>query len=502
MKLGPYNLDQVHCGYVPGVLRAVPTESVHMVCTSPPYWGLRVYEGVEAQGWADGSRCCLGLEETPEIYVDHMLEVFREVHRVLRHDGTLWLNMGDCYATGAGKVGNCPGGGKQGENWKGAPTQPNRMPIPGLKTKDLVGMPWRLALALQADGAASPSTMAVVERVRSALLADFETWEAVPDRTRGEIERLDKEWEGAHEGAWYLRADVIWHKPSPMPESASDRPTKAHEYVFLLSKSAKYFYDAHAIREPSSWNSHPRGNGANPKAKEPAGWDTGPGNHQGKAGRYPSKAARDVERAFNRRRKTSPGPRQNESFSAAVTEVLPFRNKRSVWRIPVTPCKAAHFATFPPGLVLPMVRAGTSEKGVCGACGAPWRRVLAHKTPLPREEVEGTKYSGAGERVAGNRIRESTKGARAAGGDHDNPFPAPEHKGWELSCRCRLFQDLKPAPAIVLDPFAGSGTAVAVAMGLGRRALGFEASAEYVEKIVPARIAGILAKKALFKDDE
>lgn len=441
-KLGPYDLDQVHQGYVPGVLSPVPTESVHCVVTSPPYWDLRVYDGAEAQEWSDGSRSCLGLEEDPGAYVDHMLEVFREVHRVLRSDGTLWLNMGDCHMKKPyGKAG-AGAGDREAHLYRDLV----------LKKKDLAGMPWRIALALQSEG-------------------------------------------------WYLRRDIIWHKPSAMPESPDDRPTTDHEYVFILSKSEKYFYDPFAIREPSSWNSHPRGSGVNPKAKEPASWDTGSGGHRGKEGRYPSSAARQIERAFVRKRKTAPGPKQNESFSAAVSEVLPYRNKRSVWKIPTTPCKAAHFATFPPGLVIPMVRAGTSEKGVCGACGAPWRRVLA-KTPTPREEVEGTKYSGAGERVAGSRIRESTKGARAAGGNHDNPFPPPEHVGWEPGCPCQLFRDLPLEKAVVLDPFAGTGTTIAVAIGLGRRGLGFEASANYVEKIVPDRIAGVLGKKALFKDAE
>ena len=151
----------------------------------------------------------LGLEPTPELYVEHMVEVFREVKRVLRDDGTLWMNMGDSYATGAGKVGECPGGGEQGERWKagrgthtaensgrprlaamGPMTQPNRLPLPGLKPKDLVGIPWRLAFALQADG-------------------------------------------------WWLRSDIIWAKPNPMPESVTDRPTKAHEYLFLLAKSGE-----------------------------------------------------------------------------------------------------------------------------------------------------------------------------------------------------------------------------------------------------------------------
>lgn len=450
MNLGPYELDQVHQGYIPGALRHMPECSVHCVITSPPYWGLRVYDDVEPQDWADGSRCCLGLEETPEAYLEHMLECFRAVHRVLRYDGTLWLNMGDSYITNAHGYGDT-----HDPKWPNARDRkvdrcPNRQFNHGLKHKDLVGMPWRVALALQADG-------------------------------------------------WYLRSDIIWQKPSPMPESANDRPTKSHEYVFLLSKSEKYFYDAFAIREPSSQNSHPRGNGVNPKAKEPAGWDTGPGGHHGKEGQFPSSKSKEIERAFNRKRKTEPRRKQNESFSSAVSEVLPFRNRRTVWRIASSPCKAAHFATFPPKLIIPMIKAGTSEKGVCFACGAPFARII-RKTPPPREDVAGTKYSGAEERVAGGRIRESTKGARAAGGDHDNPFDQPEHLGWEPTCGCQLFRDFDPGPAIVLDPFAGSGTTIAVAKGLGRQALGFDASGEYVRTIVPERKKSIASKPSIFEE--
>src|SRR5262245_47420632 len=186
------------------VLRTLPAESVNCVVTSPPYWGLRDY-GVAGQ---------IGLEETYSDYIDKMVGVFEAVRRILRKDGTVWLNLGDSYATGAGAVGECPGGGEQGARWRGdgskrdyglgPMTQPNRMPQAGLKPKDLTGIPWRVAFALQADG-------------------------------------------------WYLRQDIIWSKPNPMPESVRDRCTKAHEYLFLLSKSERYYYDAEAIAEPATY---------------------------------------------------------------------------------------------------------------------------------------------------------------------------------------------------------------------------------------------------------
>jgi len=175
------------------VMNGMEAGAVHCCVTSPPYWGLRDY----------GSDGQIGLEETPEEYVDKMVEVFRAVRRVLRDDGTLWLNLGDSYATSGGAVGRCPGGGEQGERFLRQGhinTQPNRMPIPGLKPKDLVGIPWRVAFALQVDG-------------------------------------------------WYLRSDIIWAKSNPMPESVRDRPTKSHEHIFLLTKQKKYYYDHEAIKE-------------------------------------------------------------------------------------------------------------------------------------------------------------------------------------------------------------------------------------------------------------
>lgn len=361
-------------------------ESVNCVVTSPPYWGLRDYK-VAGQ---------IGLERTPTEYLVEMVAVFREVKRVLRRDGTLWMNMGDCYATGAGKVGECPGGGERGARWAGdvdrlrdakrgyrgerlangrgdqpavlrvktratrdgshegkhtamaamgPMTQPNRMPIEGLKPKDLVGMPWRLAFALQADG-------------------------------------------------WYLRSDIIWSKPNPMPESIKDRPTKAHEYIFLLAKSERYFYDADAIMEKVTGNAHARGHGVNPKARTvPTGWDTskGDGGHGNihREGRRPKAwdndmgSNRTIVAGYGRRPPKEQGrdeqglkmserfgrgagwrAKQNESFSASVNETVDRRNKRSVWEVPTQAYPDAHFATFPEALVVPCILAGCPVGGI------------------------------------------------------------------------------------------------------------------------------------------
>lgn len=260
----------------------IRSDSVQCIVTSPPFWGLRDYN----------ARGQIGLERTPEEYVEKMVQVFREVWRVLRKDGTVWLNLGDSYATGAGKVGDCPGGGEQGERWKGhrgirvsgkqeyvskamGPLiQPNRLPIAGLKPKDLVGIPWRVAFALQADG-------------------------------------------------WWLRMDNIWAKPNPMPESVTDRPTKSHEYVFLLSKSERYFYDAEAIKE------------------EAEDW----GTRDRSRNKYQSDLAMNAKRSL--------------SLGADCNQAQTGRNKRSVWTIATQPWSGAHFATFPEKLVEPCILAGS-----------------------------------------------------------------------------------------------------------------------------------------------
>jgi len=361
------------------VLAGMAAGSVHCVVTSPPYWGLRDY-GFEGQ---------IGLEPTPEEFVAKLVAVFREIRRVLRADGTCWINMGDCYATGAGKVGNCPGGGERGARWRGdvdrvrdakrgyrgsrnghegkhgygeggggvGPiTQPNRMPIVGLKPKDLVGIPWRLAFALQADG-------------------------------------------------WWLRQDIIWSKPGVMPESVRDRCTKSHEYIFLLSKSRRYYFDADAISEPAATAADaPRNR-----------WDREEGVPPGRT------AQKRVGRSGNKERKPSSArgvPTHGESgTNGAVAGSVPWegdrRNKRSVWTVATVPSAEDHFASYPPKLIEPCILAGC------------------------------------------------------------------------------------PVGGVVLDPFAGTGTTLAVAIKHGRRAIGIDGSAKYVA-IAKRRVARALEEIALF----
>jgi len=286
-------------------LRTLEHESVNCCVTSPPYWGLRDY-GIEGQ---------LGLERTPDEYVAKMVEGFREVRRVLRRDATLWLNLGDCYATKPFYDGDTiDPKWKQARN-RGRNNGPNRQPIDGLKHKDVVGVPWILALALRADG-------------------------------------------------WWLRQAMPWIKRNAMPESADDRPTTQCEYIFLLAKSARYFYNADAVMMPTSGTAHARGSGVNPKAKIP-----GPN----------SRIYQDRDTSHPPARKN----RQNESFSAAVKSLVDERQRRSYdwfvdsWEGMLTdelgyplamvvnsaPYPGAHFATFPPKLVEPCILAECPEGG-------------------------------------------------------------------------------------------------------------------------------------------
>jgi DNA modification methylase len=260
----------VHIGDCLESLRAMPERSVNCCVTSPPYWGLRDY-GVSGQ---------LGLEPTPEAYVAKMVEVFREVRRVLRDDGTLWLNLGDSYNTSGTRQGNGLGG-MHGDGEGTSHRAGYRGAFVGLKQKDLVGIPWRVAFALQADG-------------------------------------------------WWLRQDIIWAKPNPMPESVTDRCTKSHEYVFLMAKSERYFYDADAVKEPF--------------ADERMG---NPGKYQWTYG----DGAHGNRQAIGQSDWNANGEKTG-------------RNRRSVWQISTRPYKGAHFATFPPALIEPCIKAGCPVGGV------------------------------------------------------------------------------------------------------------------------------------------
>jgi len=246
----------------------MPDESVHCCVTSPPYWGLRDY-GVDGQ---------IGLEETPDEWCARLVEVFCEVKRVLRVDGTFWVNVGDAYTSG-GRVGHGTRVGYKQQTNRGMNgiNDPVRPPQPdGLKPKDLIGQPWLLAFALRQDGCADWKAVQTIEKVRNELLDAYD--HSPPDRVMAVIERLDAEYREAKGNSWYLRSEIIWDKMNPMPESVTDRPTKAHEQIFLLSKSPRYFYDADALREEYGPDSLARvGRGRSDSHKWANG---GPGNSE------------------------------------------------------------------------------------------------------------------------------------------------------------------------------------------------------------------------------
>ena len=299
----------IHQGDALDRLREMADNRVHCVVTSPPYWNLRDY-GMPGQ---------IGLEPTVEAYLERMVDVFREVRRVLRKDGTLWLNMGDGYAND-GKWGGHTGG-KHVKALHDSPIGRNKR-YTGLTPKDLIWMPWRLALAVQADG-------------------------------------------------WYLRQDIIWFKPNAMPESTTDRCTKAHEYLFLLTKSPKYHYDAEAIKEPVLGASLERqaagvkfgGNNLCPDTRLQSGKEWVPRTNRDNFTREGSKR----EQAIPGQSVGTHRPERKDSDYSLVT-----RNKRSVWTVPTEPYKEAHFATFPQKLVEPCILAGCPTGGMvldpfCGA---------------------------------------------------------------------------------------------------------------------------------------
>jgi DNA modification methylase len=366
------------------VLRTLPADSVHCCVTSPPYYGLRDY-GVAGQ---------IGLEATPDAYIAQMVEVFRLVRRVLRDDGTVWLNLGDSYNAnqGAGFDTNRDGGAR-----KAAAASPKV--FTGLAPKQLLMMPARVALALQADG-------------------------------------------------WWLRSDIIWHKPNPMPESVTDRPTSAHEHVFLLAKSPRYFWDAAAIAEPATNGERFHG-----------GYDGGGPNER-------TTIANGRGRADN---------------------TVATRSSRNVWTIATAPYSDAHFATFPPELAERCIKAGTSERGCCAACGAPWVRQV-------ERSVAFTSGSGRAGNVPAGKYNGTEQATSGAYDIRMGPSVTAQTTGWSPSCTCAA----ACVPAVVLDPFGGAGTVGLVADRLQRDAVMIELNPAYAEMAERRlhRDAGLFAEVA------
>lgn len=364
------NID-IRCGDVRKELRKLPAQSVHCVVTSPPYWKLRDY-GFEGQ---------LGLEPTPKEFIRNLVKVFRQIRRVLRDDGTLWVNMGDSHVT-------------------------SRLDERGFPLKGKMMMPFRLAIALQDDG-------------------------------------------------WIMRQDIVWHKIQPQPETLTDRPTTAHEYFFLFSKSDRYYYDLEAIAEPCSPNTHARSAAAkslrpsdvrdrgsvNPKARLtiPRGWATGDGH---------------VRSALEHSRRGPLSPKQNASFSEANTSNVETRNKRSVWpchtdRMDLklcTNCHAVYDGVTFKALRETRVNVGGHSKvtTICGKCDAEdaW---FSHYAAFGAKWIEPAILAGC------------------------------------------------PEGGTVLDPFAGTGTTCGVAVAHLRKAIGIEGSRHYVA-LIPARVEQVVRK--------
>ena len=440
-------------------LAELPDESVHFVMTSPPYWNLRSYKG------GDGM---IGLEPTFDAHLENLVAVFREVRRVLRSDGTLWLNYGDAYASGSNR--SVTDSASKQATYGGNVVRKGATEY-GLKPKDLMMMPARVAWALQADG-------------------------------------------------WWLRSEIIWHKSNPMPESTRDRPASAHEKVFLLSKSGDtlfwthsrkhgvrtkpepdyywrnrkthvetdvappnwrelvdeddkriwarinrwcghdYFYDSEAVRVPMADSSISR------LAQNIDGQVGSKRAHEGRKSNGNMKAVGGKQRGHERRHDGF-----NDRWDAMTKDEQQSggANLRNVWKIATHSFSEAHFATFPPALVEPCIKAGTSEHGVCGQCGAPWaREVVASGGTIGQawHDHKSDKISG----------HSQTKHSLARVDIGQGKY-ARETIGWSASCN----HDAPTVPATILDPFGGAGTVGLVADRFQRDAILIEISPDYAK---------------------
>jgi DNA modification methylase len=447
-------------------LQDIPDNSIHCCVTSPPYWGLRDYQTAK---WEGGDPDCdhkigrfttavsakqkstlgsgekqatevcpkcgavriddqIGLEKTPQEFVSALIEVFREVRRVLRSDGVCFVNLGDSYASAwpcsrRSVIGN--GSLENGKRENRAPRMPD-----GLKEKDLCGIPWRVAFALQDDG----------WWLRQDII-----W---AKGVSGQDDLTDQVKEAAEKAG--CKQDVVdaivenlnlFHG-NPMPASVKDRCSTSHEYFFLLTKSARYFYDQQAIIEECC---------------------SSPSDLR--------KMVEQKDRIDAKHFHVDPGAQAAASSKTNIGNKRAVgnpdgRNRRSVWAVPTQPFRGAHFAPFPTRLIMPAIKAGTSEKGCCPECGAPWVRIVTRE---PSDwEIR---------KAAGEAMRHGLQGATAcqAGG-----FKTPKVLGsdWKPGCSCDAGE---PIPCTVLDPFFGAGTTAVVSYSLGRSCMGTELSPEYAK---------------------
>ena len=435
----------------------LPDESVQMVVTSPPYWGLRKYAGEQDLIW-DGDKDCrhewitertarpnssggkpsetnpyakkrsthgvdnysefaeytdratytntcslcgawkgaYGLEPTPEMYVQHTVEILRELRRVLRKDGCVFWNIGDTYWGGKGSsarhdhnLEQRKAEGRTFQKWEY--TYDQEVPQDGkhniLKPKDLCLIPFRVAIAAQEDG-------------------------------------------------WWVRSIIIWNKPNPMPESVTDRPTESHEYILMLTKSARYYWDQDAVRATS----------------------IDPESYTGRRKRYAGTMSN-----YDNKNYAFAGSVQDDG-SLKSGQTYPNRNIRSVWSFPTQPYPEAHFAVFPEKLPELCIKAATPEVGCCSKCGSPWERITEHQNMVIDKTVGYAESSGNRTATAGSMVSPAIT----------------KTIGWQPTCGCNADK----APSAVLDPFQGAGTTLWVAKKLNRKAIGFDISGEYCELAV------------------
>jgi DNA modification methylase len=435
-------------------LRQLPDCCVQTCATSPPYYSLRDYG---TGRWEGGSAGCdhkpsggkqgvtgqradrtftaeqvfrdvcgkcsarrvdlqIGLEQSPAAFIARLVAVFAEVRRVLRPDGTCWVNMGDSYNNFRSQMG--PGQAVHGrDNFRGKPDVKSRKRgTKGIKEKDLLGIPWQLALALREDG-------------------------------------------------WYLRSEIVWVKQSPMPESCRDRPTKAHEQIFLLTRSPTYFYDQDAERVPQTSYPH--------SSVSKNGYETGPMDRKGSGWKSEKVTSQVYDYNPNGRNLWTYWPDLKETPEEALQAILAHLDDlgmleqvvSDVWGdLKPSPFAGRHFATFPLDLPRRCIALGTSAHGACAKCGAPWRRVTERtqkKRERPNEYVKRSGESGTGNSCANTVAGVSTRTL-----------------GWEKSCLC---ETTETQPCLVLDPFSGTATTGLAARRMGRRYLGLELSPEYAE---------------------
>lgn len=454
----------LYLGDVRACLRALPARSVHCVVTSPPYWGLRDYSicscrqdrvqhatstldgsqagtpehfgapdpacqkcagtghvaGMEEQigtepradclGWATGAPC-------GACYVCHVVDVFREMYRVLREDGTVWLNLGDTYSGGGGAPAAWNTPLEQTKKRALAPALPKR--LVEVPSGNLVGVPWRVALALQADG-------------------------------------------------WTLLSALPWVKSNAMPESTDSRPGKAVEDVFLLAKGTDHFFDMEAVKRPAA--------------------NTGGGSSFGKQ-RHSVAGTGSQSRTYDRPEYLTRNFRSCDLYYLSLG-----------FDVPAGKYHGAHFATFPPDLIRPMILASTSEFGCCARCGAPYDRVVMKDHAVFHGGTKGTPPGQSPQSDVRKQVDEyrdhsmrRNRNGIASTFDTDHGLVPSETLGWRRSCGCRTD---KSALCVVLDPFVGSGTTVATALELGRSGVGIDLSEEYLrEHAVPRIEAAIRGEK-------